>query len=757
MLLKQQSKPKSKKINIHRAQETNNTQHRYYHTTTTIPCRHTQPTEQRLGMDRAIATTNAEERRAFAGGAIGIREAPDGVEFVATAAAAAVTNTTNTVGTETETTPNTKRKREENQGGGNTNTNSNHYAKASNREKAAATEEGGHNLNFNDDVPLPQLQAILRVDADDADDEEEEEEEIDEDNDDEEAEESNDDDGDNDDEEEEEEEGGDTDEEDDDSDEDVGNDDNDDGSSIESVVPVVPTPDEVELEYTYPNDFQGRHWTDVVERNAVTGRHHYFRVLIDPSCAEIARASFQGCRFLIEVIFRGNTLTRIRRCAFKNCSNLQRINTFPKTLQYLEDRSFSECEVLKIHLVIPKSCVLVGESCFEFCLLLLSVVFEEPSSSEHVLEIHRAAFYYCPKLRSVRLPKNLQVIPRGCFQKCTELTELPLPQSIRELGGHSFLCCRKLTSVDLPESIHLLGEEVYSCCTSLKSITIRCASSNIEFGRNVFQGCFAVSTIRMYPWLYPKLFAAMEQDPRDCRYNNLYKFVRESQYQLERYRLQHQPGIVLPAVNPTPGIPSQALQPEQQASSQQQPIIFLDIDGVLNRTKHATHIRLDPELVARLKRVVETTNATIVLSTFWRYFHDYIAYILDRHGIAASRIIGRTPGTNDTTTMLGRHADDEHEYTCRAEEIKAWLKNNNCQSCYDKNDDDNKNDNNEEEPSTSTTNFVILDDRRTAVGNDAFLQDHFVLCNTATGLSDADVAKAILILLRKNKVSATVE
>ena len=684
-------------------------------------------------MDRATATTNAEELRAFAGGATGIMDAPDGVEFVATAAAV---TTTTTVGTERETTPNTKRKREENEGGGNTNINSNHHAEASHLEKAAATEEGGHNLKFNNDVPLPQLQAVLRDNDDDDEDEEEEEDE------DEEEIETNDGEDNDDEEVEGEEDDGDADEDDNDnafSDSSFDSDD-DDSISIESVVPVVPTPDDVELEYTYPRDFVGRHWVDVVQ-------WRYFRLIIDPSCAEIAEAFFQGCRFLIEVIFRGNKLTRIRRRAFDDCRNLQRINAFPKSLKHLEARAFRECPTLELHLVIPTGCVLVGESCFEACLLLISVVFEEPSSSEHVLEIHRLAFYYCIKLRSVRLPQNLQAIPEGCFSK-TELTELSLPQSVQELGRLSFQCCNKLTSVDLPESIHLLGEKVYSYCRSLKSITIRGTSSNIEFGRNVFEGCLAVSTIRMYPWLYPKLFEAMEEHPRDF----LYKFVRESQYQLQRYRLQYQPGIVLPAVTPTPGIPQQALQPEQQVSSQQQPIIFLDIDGVLNRTKHATHIRLDPELVARLKRVVETTNATIVLSTFWRYFHEYIAYILDRHGIAASRIIGRTPGTNDTTTMLGRHADNEHEYTCRAEEIKAWLKNNNCQSCYDKNDDDDKNENNEEEPSTTTTNFVILDDRRTAVGNDAFLQDHFVLCNTATGLSDEDVAKAILILLRKNKV-----
>ena len=46
------------------------------------------------------------------------------------------------------------------------------------------------------------------------------------------------------------------------------------------------------------------------------------------------------------------------------------------------------------------------------------------------------------------------------------------------------------------------------------------------------------------------------------------------------------------------------------------PVIFLDIDGVLNRTKHNTHIRLDADLVACLKRLMDATGAVIVLSTF---------------------------------------------------------------------------------------------------------------------------------------------
>ena len=46
-------------------------------------------------------------------------------------------------------------------------------------------------------------------------------------------------------------------------------------------------------------------------------------------------------------------------------------------------------------------------------------------------------------------------------------------------------------------------------------------------------------------------------------------------------------------------------------------VIFLDIDGVLNRTRAATHIRLDEDLVLLLKDLVIQSEAHIVLSTYW--------------------------------------------------------------------------------------------------------------------------------------------
>ena len=59
-------------------------------------------------------------------------------------------------------------------------------------------------------------------------------------------------------------------------------------------------------------------------------------------------------------------------------------------------------------------------------------------------------------------------------------------------------------------------------------------------------------------------------------------------------------------------------------------VIFLDIDGVLNRTSGATHIRLDQDLVSRLRTIVARSGCRIVLSTFWRGFDTYVRYILHR-------------------------------------------------------------------------------------------------------------------------------
>lgn len=149
-------------------------------------------------------------------------------------------------------------------------------------------------------------------------------------------------------------------------------------------------------------------------------------------------------------------------------------------------------------------------------------------------------------------------------------------------------------------------------------------------------------------------------------------------------------------------------------------VVFLDIDGVLNRTRHATHVRVDPDLVDRLRRLVLQTDALIVLSTFWRHFEEYIKYVLNRHGIPAERVIGRTPGTSDASS-LSATAEDQTKYADRAAEIHAWL-------C--------------EHPVVSK--FVILDDRPTAA--DEALAPYFVQTDAGFGLTESDLTRCFALL-----------
>ena len=165
------------------------------------------------------------------------------------------------------------------------------------------------------------------------------------------------------------------------------------------------------------------------------------------------------------------------------------------------------------------------------------------------------------------------------------------------------------------------------------------------------------------------------------------------------------------------------------------PLIFLDIDGVLNRTKHGSHVRVDDDLMSNLLLLVKSTGARIIWSTFWRGFRTYLDYLLFRYGLEPS--VGVTPGELSTE---GRSAVDEAPYACRAEEIASFLDGLSPQARH---------------------SFVVIDDREVVAGGarpgfDALpaakqrlelrLSPYFVRTDAAEGLTAAKVDAAIDIL-----------
>lgn len=109
----------------------------------------------------------------------------------------------------------------------------------------------------------------------------------------------------------------------------------------------------------------------------------------------------------------------------------------------------------------------------------------------------------------------------------------------------------------------------------------------------------------------------------------------------------------------------------QKETDYSAPIIFLDIDGVLNNLNvHAEgKVYIKPECMAQLNFILQETKANLVISSAWRYLIvpetmtlDGFKYMLTTHGLRYdTKLIGKTGPDG------GQFGDD------RAKQILWWL------------------------------------------------------------------------------------
>ena len=140
--------------------------------------------------------------------------------------------------------------------------------------------------------------------------------------------------------------------------------------------------------------------------------------------------------------------------------------------------------------------------------------------------------------------------------------------------------------------------------------------------------------------------------------------------------------------------------------------IFLDIDGVLNNDRTVTrspdgYIGISDSLTKRLRKIIEATNASVVLTSTWKHSSlQDLAYMrkkLKRHNALP---IGQTK---------------EPQKIMRGFGINEYLKEHPCDE------------------------FVILDDFSFDYAREN-LKEHVVLTDESKGLTDDDVERAIKIL-----------
>lgn len=152
-------------------------------------------------------------------------------------------------------------------------------------------------------------------------------------------------------------------------------------------------------------------------------------------------------------------------------------------------------------------------------------------------------------------------------------------------------------------------------------------------------------------------------------------------------------------------------------------VIFLDVDGVLNSTKHAMRVggygrfakantfakaKLSPDALDNLRTILQKTDASIVISSTWRLNRtiDDLKWLFEVHEIDPERVIDSLPED------VGNES--------RGALIATWL-----------------------EKHPEVTQYVILDDDDDMLDSQA---KHFVQTDITFGLTALDAKVAIGIL-----------
>ena len=156
--------------------------------------------------------------------------------------------------------------------------------------------------------------------------------------------------------------------------------------------------------------------------------------------------------------------------------------------------------------------------------------FESIHIPDSVTRIDYAAFYYCPRLRSVTIPKNVTDIIGNPFPICNSLSYIDVsvenpsfiqidgvlynkqqtrliaypggregaytvPEGVTSIAHWAFYECVSLTSVDLPGSLISIDNVAFSNCSNLTSITIPENVKSIKAG--AFLGCDNLTMVRI--------------------------------------------------------------------------------------------------------------------------------------------------------------------------------------------------------------------------------------------------------------------
>jgi hypothetical protein len=154
-----------------------------------------------------------------------------------------------------------------------------------------------------------------------------------------------------------------------------------------------------------------------------------------------------------------------------------------KSAQTIGSRSF-EYSGLTGKVLIPSNVTSIGNSAFEMCTDITSLIFEEGCKTidssafqrcggligdlvipNTVTDIAFAAFFNCSGLNGkLILGTNLLTIANNCFELCNFTGDLVIPNSVTTIGNNVFRSCDFDGHLLIPNSVTSIGEFVFQGC-----------------------------------------------------------------------------------------------------------------------------------------------------------------------------------------------------------------------------------------------------------------------------------------------------
>ncbi len=172
-------------------------------------------------------------------------------------------------------------------------------------------------------------------------------------------------------------------------------------------------------------------------------------------------------------------ITRIGYGTFEEMATVKEVS-IPETVKEIKGWAFARTGLRKI--TIDKHINDVEGNIFSNCKSLVSVTWNTE-------EIPYDTFYKCKRLTEIHFGKRVKKI--GAYAFCgTAIKNLEIPDSVHKVEGNAFSGCKKLTTLKLSKNIEVIPRYIASNTPNLKTIVVKEGTKTIN--KNAFSKTGAV-------------------------------------------------------------------------------------------------------------------------------------------------------------------------------------------------------------------------------------------------------------------------